>query len=119
MKLDVIFVHLHNPLFFARKNWGEKIDIRNTAKGKVSLVYDRDTEELEIKCEGSTAFIPKSNIVSYEPMPQEVEVQAIKLLEPVINPLVNKAKPGPKTKAQASSPTDHVFAGAGAGKTND
>lgn len=117
MKINVSFAHLHSPLFFAGRNWGEKIDVKNTAKGKVTMSYDRDSKELQIQCEGKETFIPSSNVVSYEPMPEGLEAQAKHLNTPPVNPLVNPPKG--KIKAQASSPMDHVHQGLGGGKTND
>lgn len=126
-KINLTFVHLHSPLFFARKNWGDKLDTNNIHRGKIELVYDRDVQELMIKCGDKVAFIPATNIVSYEPevthnvhslVAPRAEMRELNLQqeEPA------RKKPGPKPKipdAQVSTPTSHVFAGPGAGKTNE
>ncbi len=116
MSIPVSFAHFHNPLFFAGRNWGEKIDVRNRAKGSVVMTYDRQNKELCVQCEGKTTYIPSSNIVSYEPIPESLSAQAMHFAEAIPNPVVNPPK---KVSAQASGPHDHVFAGKGGGKTND
>lgn len=119
-KIEISFLHLHSPLFFAKRNWGEKIDSAVHHKGKVEMVYDRELGEVLIKCEKHTSIIPISNVVSMTPVSDSLEEQAAAGPQIVANPLVNppKGKPGPKTilKPQASSPHDHVFAGPGAGQ---
>lgn len=113
MRIKAAFAHLHSPLFFAKVNWGDKIDVKNTAKGKVELTYDRTNDELEVTLGNKTTFIPKPSIFSWEPLEVEAPRQ-----EPEIKP--EPAKPRQtKLSAQASGPNDHVFAGPGSGKTND
>lgn len=104
----VSFVHLHSPLFFAGRNWGEKIDVKNTAKGKVEMSYDRGEKELLIRCDGHTSYIPSSNIVSYTPL-GETHTKAVKP--------TSDASANPNVNAQVSGPHDHVFAGLGQGQT--
>lgn len=110
MKRILSFVHLHAPLFFAKRNWGEKLETTNTAKGKVALTYDTDDKELTIECEGRKTFLPSTSVFSMEPASIGIE-------EKVTAPQV--AAPKGKIKAQASSPMDHVQNGLGFGKTND
>lgn len=112
MKIDCSFVHLHAPLFFAGRNWGEKLDIKNTSKGKIALSYDRDTRELHLECDGKEAFLPSTSVFSY--IPKGVVLDATAQSQP------ERQKPGPKPKitAQVSGPHDHVFA-QGPGKTRD
>lgn len=108
-KLEVSFIHLHSPLFFAKKNWKEKIDSRTDrgpAGGKIVMEYDRSEKELCLTCEGHTAFIPSSNVVSYAPL--------IAATAPV-NPIASKGA-NTRIRAQASTPHDHVFAGPGGGQ---
>lgn len=109
-KVKVVFTHLHAPLFFAKKNWKEKIDAR-TDKGpqgaKIEMEYDRDEKELCLRCDVDEIFIPSSNMISYVP-----EGKAAAVVKPTSN-----ASSNPKIQAQVSGPHDHVFAGQGAGKT--
>lgn len=113
MKVQVGFVHLHAPLFFARKNWKEKIDTR-TDKGPqgevIRLEYDTDDKELKVNCGDHVAFIPSSNVVSYSPTKELEKV-------PVVKTTSGKGA-NPKITAQVSGPHDHVFA-QGPGKTRD
>lgn len=105
-RIDITFLHLHAPLFFANRNWGEKLDTRNTAKGRIEMVYDRDLAEVLIKCEKHVSIIPISNVVSMTPF----------TTDPLPEPVATKG-PNAKITAQVSGPHDHVFAGAGAGQT--
>lgn len=106
--IEVSFVHLHTPLFFAGRNWGEKLDIKNTQKGKIKMFYDRREKELLIQCDGHASYIPSSNMVSYTPV-GETHTKAV---QPTTNVSAN-----PQINAQVSGPHDHVFAGMGAGQT--
>lgn len=110
--VDVGFVHLHGPLFFAKKNWKEKIDTR-TDKGPqgggVEMEYNRGEKELVIRCEGHEAFIPSSNVVSYSAKKSVAKIPVIKT--------TSGASANTKINAQASGPHDHVFAGLGQGQT--
>lgn len=116
MKIDLTFAHLHSPLFFAGKNWGEKLDIKNTAKGSIQLSYDRTEKELLIKSGGSVAIIPTSNVVSMTPL---LEITQCGNVENPKCPQPVTLAPRGKIKAQVSGPNDHVHAGPGAGKIND
>jgi hypothetical protein len=109
MKIELSFAHLHSPLFFANKNWGEKLDTKNTSKGSISLIYDRTEKELLIKSGIHESIIPLSNVVSMTP-----KTGAPTDMIPPKGPA-----PSGKIKAQASSPVEHVQAGPGFGKTND
>lgn len=112
MKLEIGFVHLHSPLFFARKNWKEKVDVR-TDKGPqgevMEMEYCRTDKELKVTCGAHESFIPSSNIVSYSPLKTVEKVPAVK---PTSGKSANL-----KINAQVSGPHDHVFAGQGAGQT--
>lgn len=105
-KVKVGFATLHGPLFFAGRNWGEKLDVRNTAKGKFEMEYDTDGSTLTVRCEGKETFLPHTSVFSYEGTTTE------KRIEPV-----SHASANPKIQAQVSGPHDHVFAGKGAGQT--
>lgn len=110
MKIALCFAELHTPLFLAGINWGQKLDIKNTTKGKLALAYDRAEKELLVNANGKVAIIPTSNVVSMTPLEEATKVER----EP---PAVVPAKG--RIKTQASTPMSHVFEGQGAGKTND
>lgn len=109
MTIEMQFVHLHTPLFFAKKNWGEKL-FSKSAKGNLKMVYDRDCGELHLECEKHKTIIPVTNICSMDP------IDSVQRME---TPTTDAVKPRGKVAAQASGPHDHVFAGNGAGKKND
>lgn len=106
-KMEVSFAHLHTPLFFAGRNWGEKLDVRHTAKGKITMTYDKEEKTLHVRCDGLEAYIPSSNLVSYSPLKNP----PLKVQE------VSHAGAVPGMNAQVSGPHDHVFAGLGGGQT--
>lgn len=110
MKIELSFAHLHSPLFFARVNWGDKLDIKNTAKGKIKLTYDQSEKELIVECGQKKTILPTTSVFSMEPILDIKE-------EPIVNSITTP--PRGKIKPQASGPNDHVFGGLGAGKTND
>lgn len=117
--IELTFAELHTPLFLGGTNWQLKLDIKNTAKGKLSLAYDRENHELIVKANGHIAIIPTSNVVSMTPMPEGLIAQTQHLAEPLVDLVVNPPKPKGRPKAQASTPMDHAHKGLGFGKTND
>jgi hypothetical protein len=132
MKINLSFAELHNPLFLAGTNWGQKLVPNMGAKGKLELVYDRTEKELLVKTKGKVAIVPCASVASMTPvdihkdisMDKEVAQTMDVVASPVIPPMLAKGKPGPKPKvnpvnAQVSGPHDHVFAGQGVGKVND
>lgn len=110
-KVAVGFVHLHGPLFFARKNFKEKIDATDKGPDGTALTmeYDRTEKELVIRCGKHEAFIPSSNIVSYSALESFKKI-------PHVQP-TSGASANTKISAQVSGPHDHVFAGLGQGQT--
>lgn len=111
-RVTVGFVHLHGPLFFAGKNFKDRIDVRHdkTPDGKpLSMEYDRTEKELVIRGGNYESFIPSSNIVSYTPL---TAVEKVPYVKPT-----SDASANPNIKAQVSGPHDHVFAGLGQGQT--
>jgi len=111
-KVPVGFVHLHGPLFFAGKNFKDRIDVRSdkTPDGQaLSMEYDRNEKELVIRGGKYESFIPSSNIVSYAALSM---VKKIPQAQTTSNVTAN-----PSLNAQVSGPHDHVFAGLGQGQT--
>lgn len=111
-KLAIGWVHLHAPLFFAGKNFKEKIDIRSdkSPDGKLlSFEYDRDEKELTVRCGKHEQIIPNTNIRGIERLQVTNSIPQI--------PTTSGASANPSIQAQVSGPHDHVFAGQGAGQT--
>ncbi len=106
MKVELEFAELHSPLFIGGKNHqmklvaGERTDLK--------LVYDRAEKELLVTWKDAHAIVPLSNVASMWPAKPVKAVKEEKLAV---------TAPSQPLKAQASSPTDHVFAGAGHGKS--
>ena len=111
-KVQVGSVQFHGTLFFAKKNFKEKLDVRSD-KGPdgtpITLEYDRTEKELAIRCGKHKGFIPYSNIVIYYP------IESIENI-PQVQPTTG-ASAVPGMNAQVSGPHDHVFAGLGNGQT--
>lgn len=123
MKINLSFVELHSPLFFAEKNWGQKLELAKVRSGTIritEMIYDRADKELCLRGQSDKGFfegfVPSSNIISYTPLPEGLGALKAPIAE-LVNPLVNPPKA--KVKAQVGAPNDHVFAGPGAGKTNE
>ncbi len=113
--VDCGLVHFNNVVFFAKKNFKEKIDAR-IDKGpqggaiKISVLeIDGEPKKATIEGEGHYLNLPITSIFSYTP-----RVEANK--HPIISPTSNVSA-NPKITAQVSGPHDHVFAGMGAGQT--
>ncbi len=99
--MKVSFAELHNPLFLAGKNHGQKL----FAKSGMELNYSREDKELAVTYNGKTAYLPSTSVHSYEvsgPGPKDEKP-----------PIVHG-----KIRAQVSTPQDHVFAADG-GKTRN
>lgn len=118
MKLS--FAELHNPAFLAGTNLGMKLEIRNTTKGPVQLDYiwkevDQGKGQffLRIMHKNRKLLVPESNIIGMEEI--EEFVNQVEVTPVVATPTRARGK----VTAQVSGPHDHVFAGQGAGKTND
>lgn len=106
-KAKLGFINLHSPLFFAGKNWGDKLDIRNKDRGKLDMEIDYDTKIITLRCENRECELPHTSAFSWE----KAETLAPKV-EPTNFPNAN-----PGITAQVSGPHDHVFQGKGAGQT--
>ena len=112
---ELSFAHFHTPIFFARNNLGDKIDVKAKNKG-IRVFLDKIENALVLEAPGFKSYVPMSNVVSYTYMgEQKAEVTAAPAVQ-----VTERAKPGPKPKltAQVSGPTHHVFAD-GPGKTRD
>ena len=114
-KLKVGFLHLHSPLFFAKKNWKEKIDTRTDKGpqgGKVEIeMIEEDGRPLKciMRCEGHELFLPPTSVFSYA---AEKAINKVPLIKPTTGVSANTS-----INAQVSGPHDHVFGGVGAGQT--
>lgn len=99
-------VEFHGPFFMAGTNFKAKVQqIHYTT---VEMWYDKEQKELFFTFKGETTVFPSTSILHYTP-----ETQVVVPIKPEAPKVYHK-----KVNAQASTPTDHVFA-SGAGKTND
>lgn len=99
------FADLHNDLFFIGKNFGKKLDKKKFAG--ISLVFDTDFMWLEVGWNKRKTVVPVTNVGNMT-FPDNEIVAAVAAVASIVTP---------RSGAQASSPTEHVFAGPGAGKT--
>ncbi len=110
MKIEMKLVQLHTNLFLSSTNLLDKLDIKRAG---LKLVYDSDEKELIVYFNAEMAIIPMSNVASMTPVNcvpygMEEKPKEVKALGGNIH--------AHNSKAQVSSPTDHVFA-EGPGKT--
>jgi hypothetical protein len=129
--MELSFLHLHGPLFFGNKNWGEKLQ-QKSAKGTLKMIYEKDWNWVRINHETYESVIPISNVVSMtlitprtQDCPQKTDTVApVEVVRRGRPPLALGAHGSVATShssaltSQASTPHDHVFAN-GAGKTRD
>lgn len=104
MRIPLRYLHLHNSLHLARTNLGMKLD---TAVRPLTLIYDREHQEVHVLLMGELAIIPFPAIADMHPLnPSELGYDTAPPKEAI------KANPTPRkpVKAQVSTPTDHVFA---------
>lgn len=108
MRTQIIWAELHSPLFLAGTNLQQKLDPHK--RQGLHMEFDEEKRHLYVSYAGKTARVPEPSILSMV----EEDSKTIKH-STVENPtrLIGKGA----VKAQASSPQDHVFAGAGKGKT--
>lgn len=99
---DVEYAELHTPLFLAGTNLGQKLD-PHKRRGLI-MVFDDDKKRLIVTWNGKHANIPEANVASFV---EGKVVEPVKVVPPKTGPMV----------AQVATPQDHVFAGAGHGKS--
>jgi len=108
MKMELEYAELHAPLFLGGVNLAAKLD--PTKRVGMTLEYDRTEKELRIVLETPNGtketFLPSTSVLHYVPGTPK---------RPGGKPAV--VAPAGPIVAQVSSPTDHVFAGLGKGKT--
>lgn len=105
MKTDIDWAELHSPLFLAGTNLGQKLDPRKRCGLKMQ--FDEEKRHLYVSYAGCTARVPEPSILS---MVEQVSTPK------VVEPTAPVPPPG-LYPAQADSPTSHVFAGKGKGRT--
>lgn len=108
MKIDIEFAELHSPLFFLGKNFGMKLD--HAKYPEITLTYDSDPDWLVVGWKGRVTFVPTPNVANMTPREKKGAAKVAEL------------KPGrvvvePSLSAQVETPTSHVFAGEGKGKS--
>lgn len=114
---------LHNTLLLGGANLQMNLDIaRRTG---LKMIYDEKEELLYVYNNGEFVDIPRESVAQ---MFREDPSALVSVFEETFNMVINYAKKAAvvvvnkvkgKLSPQASSPMDHVFAGPGAGKTND
>jgi hypothetical protein len=102
--MEIKIAHLHNPLFFAGKNFGQKLDPGKTAGLK--LEFDEKRNWLVVNWENKQSYVPVTNISAMEAGTPEKYAQQV--THPIVAGIVS---------AQVETPYGHVHAGPGAGKT--
>jgi len=106
MQIELKFADLHNPLFFAGKNWGTKLDPMKPGHGEIKLFYDREHKELIVRVKDEECFLPYSSVQSMEA--GEPKKRAEQITHPMVAGIAS---------AQVETPYGHVHAGLGHGKT--
>ena len=120
MTIPLKYLQLHNPLFLAGTNLGNKLDI---SKRPIKLIYDREHQEVLVYFNDQVSIIPVPAVSDMIPVDGsifkldsiDVPDVAPKQKEEVLKSMEMAKK---RIKAQASSPVDHVFAEA-PGKIRD
>lgn len=102
--IQLKFADLHNPLFFAGRSWGTKLN--PGAKAGLELAYDREYKELHVKYEGNECFLPFSSVNSME------AGEPVKRTVAPTHPMIAGI-----SSAQVETPYGHVQAGPGMGRT--
>lgn len=110
MRTDIQWAELHAPLFLAGTNLGQKLD--PAKRMGLKMEYDEERRHLYVTYNNRSCRIPETSVLS---MVENEKVIPISVREPVA---VNAGSiPTKPFEAQVSTPTSHVFAGAGAGQT--
>ena len=103
MKIPLSFAELHTPLFLGVTNLQTKLD---TKRRPLSLLYDREQQELVVIFNGRAAIIPAAGVASMEPINPEVAGITI------VTAHLYKPAPAPKSgkpiKAQVEVPHEKV-----------
>lgn len=103
-RIPLEFVELHNPMFFAGKNFAVKLDPSHIAG--LELEYDRAEKELFVHWGGKVGIVPSSNISCMVEGTPKVKAQVN------THPIVAGIQ-----SAQVETPMSHVHAGPGKGLT--
>jgi len=110
------YVQFHDTFFLGGKNFGKVID-EEKKKYNTTMFYDEDKRELKVWYAGEFKRVPYSNIRDMKPVTPEPLPEGSFTAHVATKVVTNMPVKG-RIKAQASSPTDHVFADA-PGKTRD
>jgi hypothetical protein len=118
--IDLDFIELHSPLFFAGKNWGTKISATSntgTTTG-LKLSYDKEEKEIHLVYGTKMTMIPREAAGNITPINPKDFGHDIKTDHTKPKTHKSHAMTANINKAQVSTPMGHVFEGLGAGKTN-
>jgi len=111
---------LHNTLLLGGANLQLSLD--TTKRTGLQMIHDEEAQMLYVHNNGEFAKLPYPNVAHMIPAETKDLAKLFRdtftnTMSPAVAAAIASAPRG-RVKAQASSPTDHVFAN-GAGKTND
>jgi hypothetical protein len=133
--IELKFAETHGPVFLTAGDKGYNLKNKLNVKERkgLKLQYDAETELMHVEYNGFKALVPSTNIVVMIPWdsemsapktpdePERVSADAVRDAQradtPTGAPPTLKQGIKQSIDAQVSTPTDHVFAGPGKGKT--
>lgn len=107
--IEVTFADLHNPIFLAGTNLGQKLD--PTKRTGLVLNYDNENKRLIVEYNGYVCFTPDSNILTCQPKDaSDLKVSVIHKHVPPVEK-VKTAGPAPQIAdiSHAQGETPHGF----------
>lgn len=122
--IQVGFVQLHDGIFVGKKNLGTKLD--GKALAGLKMLVDRDSDELIVTWASETTHVPLTNVKQWTELAGTLDRKVVQYASPMVanvsqvaqveNPTLMPPRAQTHT-AQVSTPTSHVHAGEGKGKT--
>ncbi len=122
--INVGFVQLHDGIFVGKKNLGTKLDAKALATLKMTV--DRASDELIVTWNSETTHVPLTNVKQWTEIAGTSDRKVVQYASPMVanvsqvaqveNPTLMAPKAQSFT-AQVATPTSHVHAGEGKGKT--
>lgn len=113
---NIYWIQFHSPLFFAGRNFGEKVQVDKIQGLKIA--YDDELSLFNIEYNNPQlpgirkAKMPWTSAYLWETVEDKEAANVPEVVNEHVTQDVNKIK-----KAQASTPQGHVFEGPGKGKT--
>jgi hypothetical protein len=122
--INVGFAQLFDGIFVGKKNLGTKLDAK--ALPTLKMAVDRAENELLVTWGGETSHVPLTNVKQWTDVAGTSDRKVVQYASPMVanvsqvaqveNPTLMPPKAQTHT-AQVSTPTSHVHAGEGKGKT--